>query len=136
LPPSATGTAVVIVPTNTQVVLPTRTPVVAPTGTPVVIPTSVAGGNVYTDKNYIKQDTGDRIRIYFEAPGPGKIEITVFNLNGEKIRYMAKEYASKQADYMDWDGKNDALKPVARGIYFVLVKMDKWQRMKKVVILK
>jgi hypothetical protein len=118
-------------------VIPTNTPVVVPTTqTPVIIPTSVAGGNVFTDKNYMRQDAGDRIRIYYEAPGGGKLEITVFNLSGEKIRYMTKAYDAKMADYMDWDGKNDALKPVGKGIYFVHVKMGKWQRMKKVVILK
>lgn len=138
--PTATGTPVttpVIIPSDTPVIIPTYTPVAAePTDTPVIIPDSVSGGKVFTDRNYMTIGNGETIKIFYEAPSSGKLEITVFNLSGEKIRYFTKNHNAGDRDYAEWDGKNDALKAAAKGFYFINVKMGKWQKIKKVVVLK
>lgn len=134
--PTAADTALPATSTATSTATATKTPKNTATNTPIVSPTPTPDEKVYTDRNYMKAGGGEKIGVHYEAPGAGKLEITVFNLSGEKIRYFSKEYTVKMYDLWEWDGKNEAGKDSGKGIYFIMVKMDKWQKMKKVVIIK
>jgi hypothetical protein len=57
-------------------------------------------------------------RIPFLLPSAGEVEVTIFNVNGQRVRALWK--GSKNAGYteVEWDGRTDAGDPASSGIYF------------------
>jgi uncharacterized repeat protein (TIGR01451 family) len=137
--PTDTYTAIAV--TETFTATPTRTVTVIATATPnepTAVPTDAPTPDapVYTDKNYIEINKGDRVTINFKAPGDGEASIVVHNISGELIKNVLKEKVTAGYHSAQWDGTNNAGKKVSRGVYFVLVKQGEWKVMKRVVVLK
>lgn len=122
--PTFTNTSTVSIDTPTFV----KTIIPTPTFTPDV--------SVFIDKNYFNPEKGENIKIYYKILAPGIVDIKIFNLSGEIINSYSKKYSNATYDYLYWDGKNNAGKYVGRGIYFITVKQQKENIIKKVFVLK
>ncbi|HRU39205.1 MAG TPA: T9SS type A sorting domain-containing protein, partial [Candidatus Goldiibacteriota bacterium] len=122
-----TATEILVYPTATCTVT-VKIPTPAPSATPL--------DTVYVDRNYANPGKGEKFTVYFKVPSAGTLEITVYNLSGEKIRQFKKEYTAATSDSVEWDGRNEDGRTAGRGIYFISVRLGKWQEMRKVVVLK
>jgi hypothetical protein len=91
---------------------------------------------VYTDRNYIEPSKGEKLSISCQFPSDGTALIQIINLNGEIIKTIVRDFEEKGTHHFEWDAKNDAGKVVARGIYFIHIKQENYNTMKKVVVLK
>lgn len=65
------------------------------------------------------------------APGtPVKIDVSIYNSSGQKIRKIAKGYFKPGIYKFDFDGKTDAGEKIKTGTYFILFKAPKNYREK------
>jgi hypothetical protein len=75
--------------------------------------------------------------IFFSIPDDSEIELTVYNIKGQKVKTLIKDNFKKGDNSIVWDGFDDSVKPVSSGIY--LYKLDvngKTEAVKKCLLLK
>ncbi|MCD4817628.1 MAG: T9SS type A sorting domain-containing protein [Candidatus Cloacimonetes bacterium] len=76
-------------------------------------------------------------KISFSIPEESKVELTVFNIKGQKVRYLAKEQYSKGNHSVIWNGEDDLGKLVSSGTYFFKLNVyGKTIAVKKCLLLK
>lgn len=61
-------------------------------------------------------------KVFIDLKTTASVEVTVYNLRGQKIKelYSGIKYAGKHE--VQWDGMDNAAKPCPKGIYFLRVK--------------
>ncbi|MDO9576344.1 MAG: T9SS type A sorting domain-containing protein [Candidatus Cloacimonadales bacterium] len=62
--------------------------------------------------------------ISFSIPNESKIELSVFNLKGQKVRALVKDSFESGNHSIVWNGKDDTDKSVSSGIYFYKLKVN------------
>ncbi|MBI5727202.1 MAG: T9SS type A sorting domain-containing protein, partial [Ignavibacteriales bacterium] len=74
--------------------------------------------------------------IGYTVPQDSEVEITIYNVMGEKIRTLVRE--NQQAGYYSatWDGKNEFGHSISSGIYIYSMNAGKFQSTKKLTFLK
>ncbi|MBT4497614.1 MAG: DUF362 domain-containing protein [Gemmatimonadetes bacterium] len=55
--------------------------------------------------------------IPYSLPGPGPVELTIFDVRGAKVRTLVDQVLPGGSHATRWDGRNDAGQQVASGIY-------------------
>ena len=74
--------------------------------------------------------------ISFALPQESEIELTIFNLKGQKVKCLTKgDFGAGNHSYV-WDGKDNSGKSVSGGIYFYQLKTESETVFKKMVLLK
>jgi len=61
--------------------------------------------------------------IAYSLASNSKVELTVYNLLGQKVRTLVSGVQSMGVYKMNWDGKNDNGRNVVSGIYIYQIKM-------------
>jgi PKD repeat protein len=74
--------------------------------------------------------------IRFNLPEAGFVELSVFNLLGQKIRTVINEHYSSGEHLTTWDGLNDEGRLAASGIYFYRLKVGDLVLTKKMNLMK
>jgi flagellar hook assembly protein FlgD len=64
------------------------------------------------------------------------VEITVFNVLGQRVTDLVNGYREAGSYEVIWDGKDDAGQSVASGVYFYRIKTDQFNDTKKMLLLK
>ena len=64
------------------------------------------------------------------------VTLEIFNIKGQKIKTLVNDELDKGLHQVIWNGKNDAKKPVASGIYFYKLQIGKYSSVKKMVLMK
>ena len=72
----------------------------------------------------------------FSLPVAAHVEISVYNILGEKVSTLVDEECSFGAYSVEWNGTNDRGKPMASGIYYNIMKAGDFRSMKKMLLLK
>ena len=62
--------------------------------------------------------------ISFSILNTSKIEISVFNIKGQKVKLLAKNSFERGDHSVIWNGKDDTGKSVSSGIYFYKLNVD------------
>jgi len=77
-------------------------------------------------------------KIQYTLIQPQKVELNIYNLAGEKVRSFSGTGNSLLEDeyYIEWDGKNQAGKMVASGVYFAHLKADDFKKIAKIAVVK
>jgi hypothetical protein len=75
-------------------------------------------------------------KIEFTMAKSGFGTLQIYDLIGRKVRTLVSEHLSSGYKSVSWDGKNDAGKDVASGIYFYQLKVGDFSEAKKLVLLK
>jgi hypothetical protein len=75
-------------------------------------------------------------KIEFTIPMEGRVNLSVYNLLGQKIATLVDEYLSAGIHQAIWQGKDDSGNPVASGIYFYRLVAGEYSDFKKMVLLK
>ncbi|NOY77872.1 MAG: cellulase family glycosylhydrolase [Calditrichaeota bacterium] len=75
-------------------------------------------------------------RILFHLPKAGQVTVTVFDLQGRRIRRLVHRRLIAGAHTVLWNGTNDDGQPVASGCYFAVLKTAEGQKVHKLLLLR
>ncbi len=64
------------------------------------------------------------------------VEITIFNVKGQKIRCLVSDIKSPGKHRMNWDGTNERGGTVSSGVYFYRLKVGDFSAVKKMLLLR
>jgi len=74
--------------------------------------------------------------ISFSLKESGHISIDIYNMKGQLVRKLINEEMIIAYHNVVWDGRDDANKSVASGVYFYKMKADSFSHTKKMILLK
>jgi hypothetical protein len=74
------------------------------------------------------------IEFLLRESGPVKIEI--YNLLGQKVRILMDQYLEKGQRSVKWDGKDQAGKDLASGVYWYRIQAKEFSQTRKMLLLK
>jgi M6 family metalloprotease-like protein len=77
---------------------------------------------------------GDATTIAYRVPQPGRVELSVYDVAGRRVRTLVDEFAAAGDRSLVWRGDNDAGEALASGVYFYKLSTPNAQEMRKVVI--
>ncbi|MGD9545916.1 MAG: FG-GAP-like repeat-containing protein [Candidatus Krumholzibacteriia bacterium] len=77
-----------------------------------------------------------RTTIRMDLPGPGTAELTILDLSGRAVRRAAIDAAVPGPREFVWQGRDDAGRPVASGVYLIQVVQGSARATAKAVLLK
>ena len=106
--------------------------------TPVGVPQS---GEQHADRLVLRQNVPNPFNplttIAFTVPAnAGSVELTVYNVAGERVSTLASGDVSPGPHAAVWDGRDDAGRRVASGVYFVRLAAGAASEERKIVLLK
>jgi flagellar hook assembly protein FlgD len=64
-------------------------------------------------------------RLQFVIPVAADVELGVYDVRGRAVRALASGHFAAGPSDVSWDGRDDAGRPVAPGIYFVAGRLDR-----------
>ncbi len=86
--------------------------------------------------NVIDPTKGERTRLNYVIDQAGTVTITIFTLAGDIVRVLQRG-RQELGDYtVNWDGRNLAGSPVARGMYFIRLVAPGIDEIRKVMVVK
>jgi hypothetical protein len=74
--------------------------------------------------------------IEYFLPRASDVEITVFNLSGQRITTLLKKYQNVGFFELKWNGRNEKAEPVVSGIYVYQFKAGEFTAAKKMMLLR
>lgn len=74
--------------------------------------------------------------IKYSLPQDCQVEISLFNILGQKIKTLVDEYQTQGYKKIIWDGKNDKGDEVGSGIYFYRIKASSFSSTRKMLFVK
>ena len=74
--------------------------------------------------------------ISFSLPEEMKIDLSIYNIKGQKVRTLYKGKAGSGQHSVIWNGKDNNEKPVSSGIYFYKLEADNRELTRKMLLLK
>lgn len=74
--------------------------------------------------------------IKYDLPKASNVEITIFNILGQRVNNLVTGEQPAGFHQAIWDGTNVQGKPVASGVYFYRIKAEGFTQSKKMVLLK
>jgi flagellar hook assembly protein FlgD len=72
--------------------------------------------------------------IALSLPEAGQLELEVFDVQGARVRTLARGHHAAGAHRFEWDGRDDAGERAASGIYFYRVQAAGVTETKKIVM--
>jgi len=99
-----------------------------------------AGDNIVTAQNRLFQNEPNPFNptteIRYQLSNAGLVDLTIFNLKGQKIRNLVDAYEISGQHSVIWDGKDDENYDVPSGLYFYRLKAEGFLEIKKTLLLK
>ncbi len=74
--------------------------------------------------------------ISFEINQCGKTKVEIFNVKGQKVKTLLNEELDVGVHNIVWKGIDEHNKKVANGVYFYKVKVNKEEKINKMIMLK
>ncbi len=74
--------------------------------------------------------------ISFAVPKQGNVKLSIYNIKGQKVRELLNERMGRGFHKVVWDGTDLRRSPVASGMYFVVLEVDKAKKAKKIMLMK
>jgi flagellar hook assembly protein FlgD len=93
-------------------------------------------GRVIIRNNIINPRKGETVFLNFNLDKRSKVSITVYDLAGNPVKTLYNGSANPGMNEVTWDGKSRRGKPVVRGVYYVLVLIDKSRHVRKVLVVR
>lgn len=75
-------------------------------------------------------------RIDFELPHDGHVNLTVYNIIGQKVKNLSNKYLARGSYQIIWDGRNEDGVPVASGLYIYSLQFDRSRVSKKMLLIR
>ena len=98
-----------------------------------VLISGISFSDPYPNPLVLSEETSEELKFKFrvDQPGGDEIRIDVFTLAGEKVL----QRVSSNPDFAFWDGRNEAGKLVASGLYLVSIRVGSESKIFKVAII-
>ncbi len=77
---------------------------------------------------------GDRTRLAYTLQAPSAIRLSVHDVAGRRVRVLVDGPQERGQHVIDWDGRDDGGRPVARGLYYVRANDESRTRAVKLVV--
>ncbi|MCP4571003.1 MAG: T9SS type A sorting domain-containing protein [bacterium] len=74
--------------------------------------------------------------VVFTVPADGSVELVVFDLAGRRVKTLVQGFHVAGADSVDWDGRNDAGRSVAAGVYVMRLETPQGRALTKLTYAK
>ena len=74
--------------------------------------------------------------IEYQLPQRGDVEVTIFDIQGRKIRELERTTRNAGSYAVVWDSRDDAGRSVATGVYFYRVQFNGSSLVKKLLLIK
>ena len=74
--------------------------------------------------------------IEYKLPTSSQVEICIFNLQGQKVATLVKDYQIAGYHQVTWNGKDEYGQTVASGVYLCQLKVDDFVEVKKMSLLR
>ncbi len=74
--------------------------------------------------------------ISFSLPEDGDVELSIYNVKGQKVKQLVNDQLSAGQHSIEWNGKDANNKSVSSGIYFYKISTGNSSAMKKMLLLK
>lgn len=74
--------------------------------------------------------------IRYELPADRKVELTIYNLLGQKVRTLVRGPQPAGEHTVEWNGKNDIGNSVASGVYIYRIETGEFVQARKMVLLR
>ena len=75
-------------------------------------------------------------KIRFNVLEEGKVELSIYNIKGQKVKTLCKEILQSGNHEYIWEGKNSSDHTVASGVYFIRLNNGEKTEVRKVLLLK
>ena len=75
-------------------------------------------------------------KIEYSIPSESKIELSIYNIKGQKVKTLIEGNQQSGSYSIIWDGKDENGKPVGTGLYFYKLKTRNKELTKKMLLLK
>jgi hypothetical protein len=75
-------------------------------------------------------------RISYDLPKAGNVNVAVFNVLGQRVTDLVDSYQEAGSYEVVWNGKDDAGRSVASGVYFYRIESSDFADTKKMLLLK
>jgi flagellar hook assembly protein FlgD len=74
--------------------------------------------------------------IKYALPEDCQVELTIYNILGQKVKAMVDEFQSAGFRMVHWDGRDDKGNQLASGVYFCKITAGKYVDVKKMTVLR
>ncbi len=74
--------------------------------------------------------------IRFDMPQPGRVEMSVYGIDGRKVATLVSEHLPAGSHAVTWRGEDDGGQRVASGVYFCRMTADGFDQTQRMVLLK
>jgi len=74
--------------------------------------------------------------IKYSLVEAANVSIIIYNIKGEKVRSLVQQFQEPQFYQEVWNGKDDANKPVASGVYFYVTRIGDYKSFNKMLLIK
>ena len=74
--------------------------------------------------------------ITYDLPIGGKVNLSVYNINGQRVKTLVDLEKEAGSHSLIWDGKNNEGQDVASGIYLYRLKTDGFVRIRRMVLIR
>ena len=74
--------------------------------------------------------------INFHLPYPGKVQLTIYNILGQKVRKLIDSYYDAGVHRVQWDGCNESGFDVASGLYIYRIQSGNFCKTLKMLKIK
>ena len=74
--------------------------------------------------------------IRYALPEDCHVELTLYNILGQKVKTLVNEYQSAGYRMVRWNGRDDKGNEISSGLYFYKIKTPKYSETKKMVLLR
>jgi len=75
-------------------------------------------------------------RISYTMPNPGNVELTIYNILGQKITSLLNGYKDAGNHSIVWDGKNTNGFSVSSGVFFYKIQIGNFVQIKRMILVK
>lgn len=76
------------------------------------------------------------VQIRFGLPSETSVELSVYNVLGQRVRVLTNQLRPAGIHRVPWDGLNDAGLSAASGVYFVQISTPTWQAVRKIALIR
>ncbi|MCK4312574.1 MAG: T9SS type A sorting domain-containing protein [Candidatus Cloacimonetes bacterium] len=74
--------------------------------------------------------------ISFSIPEASKVELSIYNIKGQKVKTLVNSKFIKGNHLIIWNGNDESGKQVASGVYFYKLKAGKYTKTKRMILIK
>jgi flagellar hook assembly protein FlgD len=74
--------------------------------------------------------------IEYSIQNPGNMELSIYNLRGQKVKSLVNEYKGSGLHKVVWNGTDDQGREVGSGIYLVRMQSSGFSTSKKITLIK